>query len=134
MRTSLRRAFFEGFVVKGDWTSPCARQFWGSRHASVVAVVVAVVVASIVESSSTGVVGVDGKEGALSSGELGDDAAESSEGSSTSSQMSESDIFVVPVRGFLESNSMGLLRVAPLSSKWKIKMRREPRWSRDDVQ
>ena len=127
MRMSPRRAFFEGLVVVGDCSSSCARQFCGSMRTSVVVV-------PISSTSARAVVFTcDGEEG-LSSDEQDDDAEESSETWSPSSHRSDNGTFDVPVRGFLESKSIGLLTAEPLLWKSKIRMRREPRWSRDDVQ
>ena len=113
---SLRCAFFEGFVVVGDWSSSCARQFWGSGNDSVVVFVVAVVpvhsFASAVTSSETGAGVSDGCD-VLSSGEHGVDEADSSW--SSPSQRSDDVPFVLLGRRFLESRSMGLLMAVPLS-------------------
>ena len=119
MRMSPRRAFFEGLVVVGDCSSSCARQFCGCMHSFVVVPISSTSVRTVVFTC-------DGEEG-LSSDEQDDDAEESSETWSPSSHRSDNGTFDVPVRGFLESKSIGLL-------KSKIRMRREPRWSRDDVQ
>lgn len=97
----------------------------------VVAVVPVHSFASAVTLSATGAEVSDGCD-VLSSGEHGVDEADSSW--SSPSQRSDDGPFILLDRRFLESRSMGLLMAVPLLKKLKIKMRREPRWSRDEVQ
>ena len=137
MRMSLKRAFFVGPVVNSGWSSCCARHFWEGGVASVVVLEVEAV-QSVSSVSSAEALGsrTNGGDGVFSSDECDDEGvAESSRSwsiSPSSKSLEESSSF--PVRGLLESTSNGLLTTVTLSRKWKTMMRREPRWSLDEVQ